>query len=72
MEGSCVGGQPPWPLGAARHPFARCKGCTLQTLPGLFLGSPKSLLRPRRVPLTTALELRREVTRRGPQAFALG
>lgn len=38
--GTCVGGEPPRPLGAARRPFAVCKNCTLQTLPGLFLDSP--------------------------------
>lgn len=27
--GNLVGGESLRPLGAARHPFARCKGCTL-------------------------------------------
>lgn len=53
-----MGGEPPLPLGAARHTFAPCGDCTLHTLPGLFLGSPKSLLRPLPVPPTRAPELR--------------
>lgn len=43
---SFVGGEPLRPQGAARRPFAPCRDCTLQTFPELFLGSPKSLLRP--------------------------
>lgn len=62
-------GNPFRPLGAARHPFARCRGCTLQTLPGLFLGSPKFLLLPLRVSRTPALELRKAVASRGRQSF---
>lgn len=62
-------GEPLRPLGAARHPFARCRSCTLQTLPGLFLGSPKSLLLPPRVSRTPAFGLRRAVARKGRQAF---
>lgn len=67
-----MGGEPPLLLGAARLSFASCRGCTLQTLPGLFLGSPKSFLRPLPVAPTPAPELRRAAIRRGRRTCPLG
>lgn len=72
MGGGEVGGEPLRPLGAARHPFARCRGCTLQTLPGLFLGSPKSLLQGSSGPSDPSPGAAESGGEKGPPGVALG